>query len=148
MENNTNTQVENNFHLMTGIELVQFFWDNVWNHPYDHNLIDELMVEDFIITNAGKDIVGRESFKEWLVGFRKVTNNFRLENLEMFESKDGSRVVSRFLCSGNNNGMLGLDADNKAFSFTGTAIWEIRGNKLAHNWVERSTYELVQSLTN
>src|SRR5215475_6174887 len=103
MENNTKT-------VMTGTELVQFFWDNVWNHPYDDSLIDELMVEDFIITNAGKDIVGRENFKQWLVGFLKVTDNFRLENLEMFESKDGKRVVSRFVCFGNNKGTSGPDA--------------------------------------
>jgi predicted ester cyclase len=66
----------------------------------------------------------------------------------MFESKDGSRVVSRWVCTGNNHGMFGLPADGKPFSFTGTAIWEIRDNKLAHNWVERSTYELFQSLNN
>ena len=136
-----------NLHQMTGTELVLHFWNNVWNHPYDHDLIDELMVEDFIITNAGTDIVGRDNFKEWLKGFLKVTKNFRLENLEIFESADGSRVVSRWVCFGNNNGILGLPADDKPFSFTGIAIWEIRGNKLAHNWVERSSHELFKSLT-
>ncbi|HEY4108044.1 ester cyclase [Puia sp.] len=133
-----NGKTAKNVHTMTGPELVLHFWGNVWNHPHDHELIDDLMVEDFVITNAGKDIVGRENFKDWVKSILKVSNNFRLENLEIFESKDGSRVVSRWVCYGNNNGILGLPADNRPFSFTGIAIWEIRGNKLAHNWVERS----------
>ena len=28
----------------------------------------------------------------------------------------------------------------------GCAIWEVRDGKLAHNWVERSAYELYQTL--
>jgi hypothetical protein len=30
--------------------------------------------------------------------------------------------------------------------FTGIAIWEVRNGKLAHNWIERSAYELSQQL--
>ena len=40
--------------------------------------------------------------------------------------------------------MFGTSADDRAVEFTGIAIWEVRDGKLAHNWVERSAYELAQ----
>ena len=42
--------------------------------------------------------------------------------------------------------MLGTEADARPIEFTGIAIWEIRDGKLAHNWVERSAWELYQRL--
>jgi hypothetical protein len=41
-----------------GEELLTEFWAKVWNPPYDLNTIDSLCIEDFVITNAGTDIVG------------------------------------------------------------------------------------------
>jgi predicted ester cyclase len=131
---------------LTPMEKVLHFWNNVWSPPYDLDRIDELMVEDFIITNAGKDITGRENFKAWVAAFQQTVTNGRLENLEIFESKDGTRVVSRWKFTGNHNGMFGLEPNNKPIELTGTAIWEIRDNKLAHNWVERSAYEVYQQV--
>jgi hypothetical protein len=51
-------------------------------------------------------------------------------------------VVSRWVVRGFNRGMFGTPADDRPLEFTGIAIWEIRDGKLAHNWVERSAYEL------
>jgi hypothetical protein len=31
--------------MKTGTALVLHFWNNVWSHPYDLDLIDELMTE-------------------------------------------------------------------------------------------------------
>jgi hypothetical protein len=57
--------------------------------------------------------------------------------------KDGSRVASRWSVTGGNRGMLGSQPDNRPIEFTGIAIWEVRDGKLAHNWMERSAYELA-----
>ena len=51
-----------------------------------------------------------------------------------------------WICSGRNNGMLGLPADGRPVAFTGIAIWEVRDGKLARCWVERSAWELYQNL--
>jgi hypothetical protein len=42
--------------------------------------------------------------------------------------------------------MFGTPADHRPVQLTGIAIWELRDGKLAHNWVERSAYELSQQL--
>jgi hypothetical protein len=40
--------------------------------------------------------------------------------------------------------LFGTPADDRPVQFTG--IWEVNNGKLAHNWVERSAYELSQQL--
>ncbi|MFD2255116.1 redoxin domain-containing protein [Luteolibacter algae] len=132
----------------TGRHLVLQFWENVWNPPYDPGLIDKLMTEDFILTSAGHEVNGRDEFKEWVASFQQKTRHLRLDNLDCFESKDGTRIVSRWVARGRNGGMLGTEADNRPIEFTGIAIWEIRDGKLARNWVERSAWELYQALNN
>ncbi|WP_411826000.1 redoxin domain-containing protein [Luteolibacter sp. AS25] len=130
----------------TGRHMVLQFWENVWNPPYDLSLIDKLMTEDFVITSAGQDVVGREEFVEWVAEFQEKAKGLRLENLDCFEGADGGRVVSRWIARGRNGGMLGTEADDREFEFTGIAVWEVRDGKLSHNWVERSAWELYKRL--
>jgi predicted ester cyclase len=132
---------------MTPVEKVIYFWNNVWSYPYNVDLIDSLMVEDFKITTAGKEISGRDEFKKWVTGFLKTIDNAHLENLDIFESKCNTKVVSRWKFTGLHNGMFGLAPNKKPISLTGTAIWLIKDNKLAHNWVERSSWEVFQQVS-
>ena len=143
----TNIAPMPNLSELSPVDKVLHFWNNVWSAPYNLDLIDELMVEDFRITSAGVEIKGREQFKQWVAGFQKNINKGNLETLDIFESKDGTKVVSRWRFTGFHNGMFGLEPNNQPISMTGIAIWEIRDNKLAHNHVERSAWEVYQQLT-
>ena len=122
------------------------FWEGVWNPPYDLGLVDRLMTEDFVITSAGTDVTGRAAFKEWIKNFQSKIADLRMSNRDIFPSADGKRVVTRWVANGRNRGMFGTTADERPIEFTGIAIWEVRDGKLAHNWVERSAYELSQHL--
>jgi ketosteroid isomerase-like protein len=126
----------------TGERLLSEFWARVWNPPQDLSTIDRLCTEDFVLTSAGTDIVGRAAFKEWVKSFSSKVRDLRLTNLDMFSSADGTRVVSRWKVTGFNQGILGTPADDRPIEFTGIAVWEVRDGKLAHNWVERSAHEL------
>jgi predicted ester cyclase len=130
----------------TGEKLLTEFWVKVYNQPQDFSTIDRLCTEDFVLTTSGKDVVGRAAFKEWVVSFSSKIRDLRLKNLEMFSSADGTRVVSRWVVTGFNRGMFGTSPDDRPVEFTGIAIWEVRDGKLAHNWVERSAYELMLGL--
>jgi len=127
--------------------LLLTFWEGVWNPPYDLGLVDRLMTEDFVITSAGQDVVGREKFTEWIRGFQSKLGDLRMENREIFTGMEGKRVVSRWLATGRNRGLFGTAADGQPVEFTGLAVWEVRDGRLAHNWVERSAYELYRRLT-
>lgn len=132
---------------LTAKQLVVEFLDRVWGPAHELDAIDELMTEDYTITTGGKLISGRENFKAWVQQFQVLLQNARTVNQEAFANEAGDRVVSRWICSGKNNGIFGLPADGRMISFTGIAIWKIQDDKLAACWVERSAFELYKELT-
>jgi SnoaL-like domain len=132
---------------MNSVKIVEDFWARVWK-ARNPDAIDKFVVDDFVITTGGVDIVTKERFKEWVRQFLQKVNDLEFEVLETFQNEDGSRVASRFRITGNNNGVLGTLADQLPIAFTGTAVWAVREDgKLLHNWVERSSWELFQKLT-
>ncbi|MEU4667661.1 nuclear transport factor 2 family protein [Amycolatopsis sp. NPDC023774] len=126
-------------------ELVEAFWNEVWN-AHNPAAADDFVVEDFVITNAGVRIEGRENFKAWIHAFLEQVHDLELEIVETFQNHDGSRVASRWNVHGRNNGVLGSAPDGRPISFSGTAVWEVEDGKLVRNHVERASYELHQRL--
>ncbi|OJJ17033.1 hypothetical protein BKI52_30420 [marine bacterium AO1-C] len=127
-------------------KLVLEFFDRVWHTPHELDAIDELMTEDYVITTAGKEVKGRAEFKKWVGAFHKQLIDAKTESVEIFHNEKQDKVVSRWICSGKNNGLFGLEPDQRFISFTGIAIWTIKNGKLAECWVERSAHELYQNL--
>jgi putative hydrolase of HD superfamily len=123
------------------------FLSRVWGPEHDLDAIDELMTEDYVITTGGTVIRGREAFKTWVRDFQDRVRGARTTSVEAFASAGGERVVSRWVCTGTNNGLLGLPADGRPVSFTGIAIWAVRDGRLAECWVERASWELYQALS-
>ncbi len=128
-------------------QLAREFFARVWAPPHDLEAIDELMTEDYGITSGGKEIRGREAFKAWVADFHRVLPGATNEILDIFASPTGDRVVSRWVCRGTNNGMLGLPADGRPIAFSGIAIWAVRDGRLSECWVERAGLELYLELT-
>ena len=126
--------------------IVTEFFNRVWTPLNDLNAIDEMMTEDYTIISGGKEIKGREAFKAWVKEFQTHLLEARTVSQEAFSNATGSRVVSRWVCSGKNNGLFGLPADGRFISFTGIAIWKLRDGKFAECWVERSAFELYNEM--
>ena len=122
------------------------FFKRVWHIPYELDAIDELMTIDYSITTAGKVVKGRNEFKNWVSEFQKQLLDAKTESVDIFYNEMENKVVSRWNCSGRNNGLFGLELDNQYVSFSGIAIWTVKNNKLSECWVERSAYELYQNL--
>jgi ketosteroid isomerase-like protein len=122
------------------------FLRRVWGPSHDLGAIDELMTEDYTITSGGTAVRGREAFKAWVAEFQTHLLDARTVNQDVFASVDGDRVVSRWVCTGRNNGMFGLPADGRPVSFTGIAIWKVREGRLAECWVERAALESYRAL--
>ena len=85
------------------VDIVHAFWDEVWN-AHDAAAADRFVVDDFVIVTGGETITGRENFKNWIDGFLAEIDNLHLEVVESFQNEDGSRVASRWLLTGQNNG--------------------------------------------
>jgi hypothetical protein len=131
----------------SSVQIVEEFWAAVWQ-ARDSNAVDRFVVDDFILTTGGIDVVSRESFKQWVRQFLERVNDLEFDILETFQNEDGSRVASRWRIRGKNNGFLGFPPDQREIAFTGTAIWAVREDgKLVHNWVERASWEVYQLLS-
>jgi predicted ester cyclase len=113
----------------------------------DLDAVDELMTEDYVIVSGGQEIRGRTAFKAWVQRFQELLLDARNDTHDVFANADGSKVVSRWVCSGRHNGLLGLPPTGEPVSFTGIAIWHVRDRRLAHCWVERAAVELFQRMS-
>src|SRR5215470_16723071 len=107
------------------VETVEEFWKAVWINRDPHK-VDDFMVEDFVITNAGEDIEGRENFKAWIAAFLDKIDDLTFETVESFQNDDGTRVASRFRVHGRNRGILETEPHGKPVTFTGTAVFSVR----------------------
>ena len=129
------------------VATVHAFWEAVWN-AHDPFAADEFVVEEFVIVTGGETIVGRDNFKAWIAGLLSVLDDLHLTVSESFQNEDGSRVASRWVLTGKNNGIFGTPANREDIEITGTAVWAVREDgKLLANWVERSSWEQYQRLT-
>jgi hypothetical protein len=128
------------------IELVLRFWREVWNPPYNLGVIDELLVEDFTFVNAGAPMSPRSAFKEWVRESQLRIGNISIRPLDTFADEDGTSVASRWVATGNNNGLFGLPPDGQPLEFTGMSIWKVKNGKLVSHWAERSALPLFQKL--
>jgi ketosteroid isomerase-like protein len=130
------------------VDIVHAFWDEVWN-AHDPEAVDRFVVDEFVIVSGGEEISGRANFKAWINGFLANVDDLHLDVVESFQNEDGSRVTSRWLLTGRNNGILGTVPDQQGIAMTGTAVWAVRDDgKLLCNWVERASFELYQRLRN
>jgi ketosteroid isomerase-like protein len=131
---------------LNSVKIVEESWAAVWK-ARDPEAIDRFVVDDFVLTTGGVDVVFRAGFKKWAAQFMGKIIDLEFEAVETFQNEDGSRVVSRWRITGKNNGMRGTSADQRPITFAGTAVWAVREDgKLLHNWVERSSWELFQRL--
>lgn len=135
-------------HSRQAEELVTAFLSRVWNGTTnDLAAIDELMSEDYQIHSAMRTISGRDVFRQWVSDFQTVLTSARNEIIEVFTNAAGDRVVSRWMCSGLNNGVFGLPADGRPVKFSGIAIWRVENGRLAEGWIERAALEVYRDLT-
>jgi steroid delta-isomerase-like uncharacterized protein len=133
--------------MTSSVDIVHAFWDQVWN-AHDAAAVDRFVVDDVLIVTGGEAISGRENFKKWIEGFLSKINDLHLEVLESFQNADGSRVASRWLLTGKNNGFAGTTPDQQDITMTGTAVWAVREDgKLLSNHVERAALEQLQRLS-
>lgn len=131
----------------SSVDTVHAFWNEVWN-AHDPAAVDRFVVEDFVIVSGGETITGRDNFKKWIAAFLAQINDLHLEVLESFQNADGSRVASRWLLTGTNNGFAGTAPNGQQISMTGTAVLALDSNgKLLSNHVERAALEQLRRLS-
>jgi hypothetical protein len=63
---------------MNSVKIVEEFWERVWK-ARNPAAIDDFVVDDFVITTGGVDVVSRTKFKEWAAAFMAKINDLQFE---------------------------------------------------------------------
>lgn len=130
---------------MRSTEIVNAFWDDVWN-AHEPDAVDRLVADDVVIEVGGREISGKADIKNWVTQFLDHVNDLHVDTIETFGTEDGTRVTSRWVLTGTNNGILGTEPNGKQVALTGTAVWTVDEEKLQRGWVEQASFELYNSL--
>jgi steroid delta-isomerase-like uncharacterized protein len=130
---------------MRSTEIVTAFWDDVWN-AHQPDAVDGLVTDDIVVEAGGQEISGKDGVMDWVRTFVDRVDDLHVDTIESFQNDDGTRVTSRWVLTGTNNGVLGTEANGKPVAMTGTAIWEVDDGKVKRGWVEQASFELYRSL--
>jgi steroid delta-isomerase-like uncharacterized protein len=130
---------------MRSTEVVNAFWDDVWN-AHAPDALDGLVTDDIVVEAGGRTLSGKDDVKDWVRQFVEHVDDLHVDTIEAFASDDGTRVTSRWVLTGSNNGVLGTQPNGKPVAMTGTAVWTVADGKLRHGWVEQASFELYRSL--
>ena len=104
------------------------------------------MADDVVVEAGGQEISGKDNIKSWVKEFLDHVNDLRVDTIESFHNEDGTRVTSRWVLTGTNNGILGTEPDGKPIAMTGTAVRTVDDGKLQRGWVEQAPFELYHRL--
>lgn len=126
-------------------EIVLGFWNEVWN-AHAPDAVDRFVTDDVVIEAGGQEIAGKDKVKDWVKEFIDQINDLQVDVVETFSNEDGSRVTSRWILTGTNNGLFGTEPNSKPIFLTGTAVWTVNDGKLQHGWIEQASLELYRSL--
>src|SRR4029077_4082987 len=131
---------------MRSTEIVTAFWDEVWN-AHEPDAVDRFVADDVVIEAGGQEIAGKDNIRNWVKEFLDHVNDLHVDTIETFQNDDGTRVTSRWVLTGTNNGILGTEPNSKPIAMTGTAVWTVDENgKLQRGWVEQASVELYHWL--
>lgn len=130
---------------MRPTEIVSAFWNDVWN-AHEPGAVGRYVADDVVIEAGGREIAGIDRVTEWVQQFLDHVDDLHVDVIETFQDEDGTRVSSRWVLTGTNNGILGTEPDGKSIAMTGTAIWTVDDGRIRRGWVEQASFELYHWL--
>lgn len=98
------------------------------------------MADDIVIEAGGQEISGKDNVRNWEQEFLDHVNDLHVDTVETFQNEDGTRVTSRWVVTGTNNGILGTEPNGNPIALTGTAAWTVDDEKLQRGWVEQASF--------
>ena len=75
--------------------------------------VDRFVADDVVIEAGGQEISGKDNVKNWVKEFLDHVNDLHVDTIETFQNEDGTRVTSRWVLTGTNNGILGTEPNGK-----------------------------------
>jgi steroid delta-isomerase-like uncharacterized protein len=108
-------------------EKVLRFWDEVWN-AHDLDAVDKFVADDVVLATARQESMGKENLKNWIKEFLDNVNDLEVDVGETFQNEDGTRVTSRWVLVGTNNGLFGTRPNGGEIAVSGIAVFAFDDN--------------------
>ena len=126
---------------MKSAEKVLRLWDEVWN-AHDLDAVDKFVADDVVLETGRQEGSGKENLKNWIKGFFDKVNDLEVDAGETFQNQDGTRVTSRWVLMGTNNGLFGTRPNGEEIALSGIAVFAVGDDgKFERLSVEQDSFE-------
>jgi len=122
-------------------------WEVVTEGNLDtlEDALAEVYANDFILREAGEDIVGTEGLTQFVSMMRSALPDLRI-TLED-DMADGDRVVTRWIGQGTHQGeLMGIAPTGNQVTITGITIHRIEDTKIVEEWSNWDALGLMQQI--
>jgi steroid delta-isomerase-like uncharacterized protein len=131
---------------MKSTEKVLRLWDEVWNAHY-LEAVDKFVADDVVLATGRQERTGKENLKNWIKGFFDKVNDLEVDAGETFQNQDGTRVTSRWVLMGTNNGLFGTRPNGEEIALSGIAVFAVGDEgKFERLSVEQDSFEQYRRL--
>ena len=131
---------------MKSAETVLRLWDEVWN-AHDLDAVDKFVADDVVIVSGRRERTGKENLKNWIKEFFDKVNDLEVDAVETFQNEDGTRVTSRWVLVGTNNGLFGTQPNGKDIALSGIAVFAVGDDGMVERLsVEQDSFEQYRRL--
>ena len=131
---------------MKSTEKVVRLWDEVWN-AHDLDAVDKFVTDDVVLATGRQERTGKENLKNWIKAFFDKVNDLEVDAVETFQNEDGTRVTSRWVLLGTNNGLFGTQPNGEQIALSGIAVSAVGDDgKVERLSVEQDSFEQYRRL--
>jgi steroid delta-isomerase-like uncharacterized protein len=131
---------------MKSTEKVLRLWDEVWN-AHDLDAVDKFFADDVVLATGRQEGTGKENLKNWIKGFFDKVNDLEVDAGETFQNQDGTRVTSRWVLMGTNNGLFGTRPNGEEIALSGIAVFAVGDDgNVERLSVEQDSFEQYRRL--
>ena len=121
-------------------------WDEVWN-AHDLDAVDKFVADDVVLAIGRQEGSGKENLKNWIKGFFDKVNDLEVDATETFQNEEGTRVTSRWVLMGANNGLFGTEPKGEDIALSGIAVFAFDDDgKVERLSVEQDSFEQYRRL--
>ena len=131
---------------MKSTETVLKFWHEVWN-AHDLDAVDKFVADDVVLASGRQERAGKENLKNWIKELFDKVNDLEVDAVETFQNEEGTRVTSRWVLMGANNGLFGTDPKGEDIALSGIAVFAFGDDgKVERLSVEQDSFEQYRRL--
>ena len=117
-------------------------------NAHDLDAVDKFVADDVVLATGRQEGTGKDNLKNWIKGFFDKVNDLEVDAGETFQNQDGTRVTSRWVLMGTNNGLFGTRLNGEEIALSGIAVFAVGDDgNVERLSVEQDSFEQYRRLS-